>query len=85
MYAHTSTNVLQVEPVLHGEGFFLFSWNSGAKRLMSLLIAKPGDSVDGLVCVCHTDALSFGEGQSHCDQDCNNHGDGLDWGGRVYL
>lgn len=29
---------------------------------------RAGDSVDGLVCACHTDPLSFGEGQSHCDQ-----------------
>lgn len=31
---------------------------------------QPGDFVDGLVCVCvcHTDPLSFGEGQSHCGQ-----------------
>lgn len=29
---------------------------------------KPGDFVDGLVCVCHKDPLSFGEGQSHCGQ-----------------
>lgn len=46
---------------------------------------KPGDFVDGLVCVCHTDPLSFGEGQSHCGQDCNNHSDRLERGGGVYL
>lgn len=36
---------------------------------MSLMMAKPGDFVDGLVYMCHTDPLSFGEGQSHCSQD----------------
>lgn len=62
-----------------------FSCNSEAIRSMSLLMENPGDFVDGLVCVCHRDPFSFGEGQSHCGQDCNNHCDRLDRGGGVYL
>lgn len=44
------------------------SWNGEAMRSMSPLMERPGDFVDGLVCACHTDPLSFGEGRSHCDQ-----------------
>lgn len=46
----------------------LFPWQSWAICSRSLLMEQPGDFVDGLVCVCHTDPLSFGEGQSHCGQ-----------------
>lgn len=64
MNAHTFTNLLCTTV----EFSFYFSGNGEVIRSMSLLMEKPGDSVDGLVCVCHGDPLSFGEGQSHCDQ-----------------
>lgn len=51
---------------------------------MSVLMVRLGDFVDGLVCVSNR-SIKFGEGQSHCDQDCNNHSDRLDAGERVHL
>lgn len=60
--------------------FFLFSSNSDV-----IWSGQPDHVVDGLVCVCHTDPLNFGEGQSHCGQDCNNRSDRLDWRGGAHL
>lgn len=83
MYVHTIYKCPISSMALQGR--FFFSCNSEAIRSMSLLMENPGDFVDGLVCVCHRDPFSFGEGQSHCGQDCNNHCDRLDRGGGVYL